>query len=156
MNQYFKWIIKIILWLIISALSFQVNAWCIPDYKVFNNHENKIVYFPVEWFNNEIIVWPVFKIKELTFLDIYSSCGWIDVKNKERFTLFNLTHIGKLKYIINLLSLIVILFTPIFLYGYFIFRKTNYLFVRCFIFFVPFFFWSIYIISRFFLYSLIS
>lgn len=155
MNQYFKWIIKIILCLIISTLSFQVNAWCIPDYKVFSNHENKIIYFPVEWFNNELISWPVYKINELFFLDIDSTCGWIDISNEKKFTVFDLSSFGILKYVINFIVIIIIYFLPIFLYWYLVFRKTNHLFIRTLIFFIPFFIWCIYIVWTFFWYSLI-
>ncbi len=155
MKKYLRLIIKLFLLSILSGFTLQANAGCFPDYQVYKNIENKTVYFPVEWFNREILDWPIYKISELTFLDIDSTCGWIDISNEKKFTVFDLSSFGIFKYVINFIVIIIIYFLPIFLYWYLVFRKTNHLFIRTLIFFIPFFIWSIYIIWTFFWYSLI-
>lgn len=154
MKNIFRWIFILFCMLILNNST--ASAGCFPDYSVYKNHENKIVYFPIEWFNREIIEGPIFKINELVLLDIDSTCWGIDITDEKRFTLFDLNNDSKIKYIINFLLILIIHFTPIILFAYIIFRKTNYLLLRTFIFFIPFFIWVIYIIWKFFLYSFIS
>ena len=154
MKNIFRWIFILFCMLILNYST--VNAGCFPNYSVYKNYENKIVYFPVEWFNREIIEWPIFKIDELIYIDTDSTCWWIDITDEKRFTLFDLKNDSKIKYIINFLFILIIYFVSIILFAYLVFSKKNYLFLRTFIFFIPFFIWIIYIIWKFFLYSFIA
>ena len=154
MKNVLRWIFFLFCILILNNST--ASAGCFPDYSVYKNHENKIVYFPVDWFNREIIEWPIFTIDELIYLDTDSICWGIDITDEKRFTLFDLKNDSKIKYIINFLLILITHFIPIFLFAYIVFRNTNYLLIRTFIFFIPFYIWITYIIWKFFLYSFMS